>query len=101
MSRCDVPTTLYELHRIYEQRDLILFMLLALIGLLWAWHNRDLRDYEDFMRDHPGPAGQFKAWRAKRDHAKLARRPTSVICPIHKVFRDTCPPGSHDEVKHD
>lgn len=93
-----MPDTFPELLRQLQERDFLLIVLLIVIGLLYRWADAGLRDYEAFMRDHPGPAGQFKAWKLKRDFAAHSKRPTSVICPIHKVFRDTCPPGSHDEV---
>jgi hypothetical protein len=90
--------SVHDLLRIIQSRDFFLILLLVVIALLWAWQNRDLRDHEQWMNDHPASKGDFTAWRRQRDSAKLARRPTAVICPLHKVFRDTCPPGSHDEV---
>ena len=90
-------TSVHDLLYQYQQRDFLLIVLLCVIGVLYWMTQRALGEYERFMDDHPGSKGEYKTWSTKRALAKHASRPTSVICPLHKVFRDTCPPGSHDE----
>ena len=89
--------TVDQVLQAFRERDIWLFFFLFLIGGLYWVTDSALRSYEEYHRRNPGAKAMYDAW--QRDHAmkRNANRPTSVICPIHKVFRDTCPPGSHDE----
>lgn len=84
------------LHQAYEQRDAFLIVLLFVVGGLYQWADRSLRDLERFMAAHPGSKAQFDNWQRHQRLRADARNPM-VICPLHKVFRNECPPGSHDD----
>jgi hypothetical protein len=86
-----------ELLAAYQQRDFFLLILLVVVGILYWMTQRRERAYERFMEAHPGSKGQFEAWSKRQDVKANRTHPTSVICPLHKVFRDTCPPGSNDD----
>lgn len=80
----------------FQERDIWLFFALFVIGgLYWIAATAEAR-FEEYLKANPGAKVQYEAWKLDRSLRAHGSRPTSVICPIHKVFADQCPPGSHD-----
>lgn len=83
--------------QLFRERDTYLFFALFVIGgLYWIAANAE-RDQEEYLKANPGAKAMYEAWKRDRALRQHGSRPTSIICPIHKVFADQCPPGSHDK----
>ena len=92
-----MPPTADQLLELFKQRDVWLFFALFVIGgLYWIAASAE-GQIDEYHRANPGAKAMYDAWRRQKAWKSHARVPTTVICPLHKVFRDQCPPGSHDE----